>query len=93
MIDVNKDFMDRLDIFELRVGNMDGLNIRVGGKFSIKRVPFVVTAILRVYVGDNKEYHIFGSIPGEEDQLLKVIDGMPVYYTVDVHIPQKFIVG
>lgn len=93
MTDVSKDFMNHLHIFELRVGNMDGLNIRVGGRFNIKKAPFTVTSILRVYVDGNKEYHVFGKIPGEMDQLLKVIDNMPVYYTVDVEIPKNFIAG
>lgn len=76
-----------LDIFEIKIGSIDGLSFRVGQQMTIKGIRRIVTSIEKVFVEDQPQYQVFVSDDiegGTNPKLAKIAENLPVYLTMDI---------
>lgn len=91
MLGDNSEMRD-LDIYEIKLGGIDGISFRKNKGYTIKKQPpeldvrVIITDILYVMVGNQPQYQIFASkdLKGLTDPfLIKYSENIPVYVSLE----------
>ena len=76
-----------LDIYEIKLGGVNGVSFRIGQTFVLKNVKRIYTSIIRDLNLHGQEIFMVFSAPVDEERnesLTKLSKGEPVYIVFDI---------